>query len=505
MNRGLLASAALALVGAKPWSASGPVDLVIEGGSVIDGVSPGRRVADVIVDGGRVVHVGAVEGSLEARRRVDARGLVVTPGFIDLHAHGSVEAHGRNFLAMGVTTICLGQDGQSPNGMRLAALRRRFGRAKLAVNVAPLVGHATARAQAGIGHRKNPTEADLMRLEALVDEELRDGAFGVSTALEYEPGSFATLKELVRLARPVAASDGLVMSHLRSEDDDAIDAAVDELIAQGEQSGARVHVAHIKVVTGKGTRRAERLLERLERARSRGVRVTADFYPYEASYTTLAILFPEFAKAPNSYEAARRSRRDELLAHLRERVAARGGPSATLFGTGAARGKTLARVAAERGRRFEEVLLDMGPSGGSAAYFVMDPELQARLLLDANVMVGSDGSAETHHPRGHGTFARVIREFVVERRALTLEEAVSKMAGRAADTMRLSALGRGRLEAGAAADILVFDPARVKDEATYERPRALARGMKWVFVNGEAAVAEGKQTNVRNGQLLLRR
>jgi N-acyl-D-amino-acid deacylase len=504
LTQGLLASASLTLLGAAPAGSTAAVDLVIAGGTVMSGAVPRGVVTDVVVDRGVIVHVGEIPPGLVARRTIDARGLVVCPGFVDLHAHGNVHAHGRNFLAMGVTTIVLGQDGQSPDGRRMRELKRRHGHATLAVNVVPLAGHATVRALAGIGHRRSLGEAQLEKLERLVTEELRDGAFGLSTALEYEPGAFASREELARIARPVAAADAIVMSHLRSEDDDAIDAALDELLGQAASSGARVHVAHLKIVHATSVERAERLLRRLRDARAGGLRVTADAYPYEASYTTLGILFPSFAKPPHIYAEAVRARRDELLLHLRQRVTKRGGPAATLFGTDPYRGKTLDQVAREQGKPFEEVLLELGPNGGSAAYFVLSPLVQRRLLVEPKVMVGSDGSHATHHPRGHGTFARVLRELVVERRELTLAEAIAKMSVRASETVGLLALKRGLLDPGFAADLLVFDPADVKDEATYERPQVPARGMRWVIVNGVAAIAEGKPTTARGGRLLLR-
>jgi len=504
ITQGLLASTGLALLGAAPFESPDAVDLVVEGGTVMSGSVPDGTVADVVVDRGIVAHVGEVGPGLAARQRIDARGLVVCPGFVDLHAHGNVDAPGRNFLAMGVTTICLGQDGQSPDNRRMRELKKRHAKAHLAVNVVPLVGHATLRVAAGLGHRRDLGEAQLAKLEAIVAEELREGAFGLSTALEYEPGTFASSEELARIARPVAAVDALVMSHLRSEDDDAIDAALDELLAQSRSSGARIHIAHLKLVHATSLERAERFLQRLRVARAEGIRVSADAYPYEASYTTLGILFPPFAKPPHAYPAVAAARRDELLAYLRQRVHRRGGPAATLFGTDPHRGKTLAQVAREQGKPFEEVLLDLGPNGGSAAYFVLSPLIQRRILVEPRVMVGSDGSHTTHHPRGHGTFARVLRELVLERRELSLREAVAKMSTEACATVGLVARQRGRIARGFAADLLVFNPAEVKDEATYERPQVLARGMRWVLVNGIAAIAEGRPTGGRGGRLLLR-
>ena len=325
-------------------------------------------------------------------------------------------------------------------------------------------------------------------------------ARGLSTALEYQPGAQARQRELKAIAEAVAERDGIIMSHLRSEDDDRIDAALDELLSQGKL-GARVHVAHLKVVYGKGKERAEALLAKMAAARSAGIELTEDLYPYNASYTTVSILFPAFAKPPSSFQRARHQRRGELARFLRNKVHRRGGPEATLFGTAPYTGRTLAQIARARGKPFEDVLIDdIGPGGASAAYFVMDDELQSRLLADPWIMVGSDGGEYSSHPRGHGSFARILAEYVRKRKALTLTEAVRKMSGLASRTLGLQA--RGTLRPGSAADVLVFDPAQVQDHATYARPHRRSTGMRWVLVNGRIAVEEGRFTGARGGRVL---
>jgi N-acyl-D-aspartate/D-glutamate deacylase len=472
---------------------------------VVDGTGRPAVRADVLVQDDTIVHVGAIDPAVRVRKTVDAEGKIVAPGFIDPHSHGDPLAENNSFLAQGVTTICVGQDGRSPSDDRIRYWAKRVGRRRLRLNVAPFVGHGTVRGLAGVGASKDPTDKQLQKMARLVAREMDAGGWGLSTGLEYAPGIFAPLEELVHIAKPVAERNGVVMSHLRSEDDDKIDAALDELIAQGSGSGARVHVAHLKVVYGRGADRAERLLDRMKTARQGGVHLTADIYPYNASYTTIGIVFPAFAKPPNSYRKVVRTRRDELAEYLRKRIARRGGPEATLFGSNPWRGKTLAQVADELGRPFEDILIDeIGPGGASAAYFVMDDELQSRLLVDPHVMIGSDGRSTSRHPRGYGTFARVIREYVVKRKALSIEEAVRKMTGLTAQTVGLDRLKRGLVRAGYAADLVVFDPAAVIDRATYEDPNRLARGFDWVLVNGVAVRREGKSTGARAGRVLLR-
>jgi N-acyl-D-aspartate/D-glutamate deacylase len=483
-----------------PFEREGSFDLLITGGTVIDGLGGPGIQADVLVDDGRIVHVGAVAPGVEVGRRIDAKGKVVAPGFIDTHGHGDPEDENQNFVAQGVTTVCLGQDGKSPSDDRIGPWARRVGKKRLAVNAVPFVGHATARGVAKVG--RDPTPKELDRLAKVVAEELEAGAFGLTTGLEYPPGAFAPKEELVAIAKPVAESGTLVMSHLRSEDDDKIDAALDELLAQGK-AGARVHVSHIKVVYGQGAARAERLLGKIAEARKAGIAITADLYPYDASYTTIGILFPDFAKA-GSWKRVKRARREEVASYLRDKVGRRGGPEKTLFGTNPYRGKTLAEVAAAAKRPFEDVLIDdIGPDGASAAYFVMDEAVVARLLIDPHVMIATDGSSVSRHPRGYGTFAKVIDDYVIERRALTLEEAVRKMTSLPAATVGLE--DRGVIRPGQAADLVVFDPAAVEDRATYEEPHRPAAGMSWVLVNGVAAVEDGERTKKRGGRVLLRR
>jgi N-acyl-D-amino-acid deacylase len=481
-------------------------DLLIRNGTVIDGAGAPGRKADVLIDGDRIARVGSVDAAkVWARRAIDATGMVVTPGFIDVHAHGDPlkTPEFENFLSMGVTTICLGQDGESPQD--LAAWMREVEEARPGVNVATFVGHGTVRNLAGVELQRNPSRQQLQAMQRLVREAMQQGCLGLTTGLEYQPGSFANLEELIAVAQPVAQAGGLVMSHMRSEDDDAIEGALAELLAQGWGAGCPVHVSHIKVVYGHGAKRAEQILKQMQTARVGGLRVTADIYPYNASYTGIGIVFPDWAKPPHDYAQVVKTRRAELAEYLRDRVTRRNGPEATLFGTEPWTGKTLAQVAAQLDKPFEDVLIDdIGLGGAHAAYFVMDAELQERLLVDPHVMICSDGSSTSRHPRGHGAFARVIRKFVAERKLLSLEAAVHKMTGLAAATVGLDQVKHGLLVEGYAADLLVFDPQQVRDNATYEEPHRLATGFAWVVVNGQIARDNGRATGSRAGRLLRR-
>ena len=343
-----------------------------------------------------------------------------------------------------------------------------------------------------------PDDEAMARMTERLDAAL-EVAFGMSTGLEYNPGLHARRTELETLARTVGRHDRLIMSHMRNEDDDQLEASIAELLNQGEF--CRVHISHLKSVYGKGAERADEILGILENARQSGIEITADIYPYSASYTGIAILFPVWAKTVEQFEVARVERREELATYLRDRVNRRNGPEATLLGTAPYTGRTLAELAHELEMPFEDVLIDViGPAGASGAYFVMNDALQARLVQSPHVGVCSDGSPTGFHPRGHGTFARVIERFVERDKLLTLPAAIQKMTSFAANVLSIE--DRGTLEIGKKADIIVFDPGRVQETATFPEPFALANGFDVVIVNGNVAREDGRLTSVRHGRVL---
>ena len=496
----------------KDPSADPPTyDWYIRGGTVVDGTGRPARRADVLVRGDTIAHVGAVDpDTIGAAQIFDASGLHVTPGFIDPHAHGDPLETPRfcNALAMGVTTILLGQDGGGPEAQALADRLSAVADARPFANVGYLIGHNALRHESGIGY-DTPTKAERQRLAGLVEQGLDAGAFGVSLGLEYDPGIQAQMPELVAIARPVAVRDGVIMSHMRSEDAADIENSVAELIEQGRGSGAHVHAAHLKIVLSDDPAQAEAVLNRMETARENGVDITADVYPYTASFTGVSILFPEWARPPNDYETVRAKREAELRRYLTNRVNERNGPEATLFGTGRWTGMTLAEVADSTGRSFADVLMDLGPDGPSAAYFVMDEAVMKRFLAAEHTVVSSDGSSTMRHPRGHGAFARVLDRYTGPNALLHLEEAVHKMTGQTASIIGLDdpsrvRTPRGLVRAGYAADLLAFDPEAVQDRADFSHPHRLARGMRAVWVNGTrtwtgdtVAVSEGHGTALR--------
>ncbi len=475
-------------------------DWHITGGTIVDGTGAPAYQADILIRGDSIGFIGQLNpDTIQVARTVDAGGKIITPGFIDVHAHGNPLStpEFRNFLAMGVTTIVLGQDGSSPIPGKLKYWFKAVEKVQPAVNIATLAGHGTIRNKAEAGQLP-ATEQQLIQMEEFLASALEAGAFGMSTGLEYVPGMYADLNELKRIAALVGKYDGIVMSHLRSEDDEKIRASLNELAAQGKF--ARVHVSHLKVVYGEGAERAEEILNYIEKFREQGIKITADTYPYAASYTGIGIVFPKYAKTQAQFRQVMEQRHEQLKQYLKMKVTKRNGPDAILFGSGKYAGKTLKEAAAQESMSYIELLLVMGPDGPSAAHFVMNEELQDRIATAPHVVISSDGSPTMGHPRGYGAFAKVIRKYVVEQQTLSIEEAVHKMSGLPAQVMGFKK--RGLIKEGYKADLLIFDPEKVQDKATFARPHRLAEGFNWIWINGRLARKNGEFNEKRFGKVL---
>lgn len=472
--------------------------------TLVDGTGAPPRLADVLVTDDKIARIGAPagQGPGSAARIIAGEGRILAPGFIDTHSHGdpleqSFEAH----LAMGVTTIFVGLDGSGPRigkDLDLRTWLRAADSARLDVNVAALSSHGTLRRAVDIPDAvRRPDDAALARMAARLDAELRAGAFGLSYGLEYVPGIYSETPELTNLGRTVSRHGGVVMSHMRSENDDEIDASINELIASSLP--ARPHISHLKVVFGKGAQRARTLLDHLAAKRREGIELTADAYPYTAGYTGIAILFPEWALLPTDYASVLARRRQELRDYLEKRMIRRGGPEALLFGTPPYAGKTVAQAAQEAGLHFADFLIKIGPEGGRGAHFTMDKALQDTLLLDPFVAISTDGGPGIRHPRSTGTYAKLIEDYVVRERTLPIEEAIRKATTLPAGIVRFT--DRGVIRVGAKADLILFNSAKVRARSTYQDPFAKAEGFDLVMVNGRPAFEEGARAGT-SGRLL---
>ncbi len=472
--------------------------------TLVDGTGAPPRPADVLVTGDKIARIASPSGrkSRSAARIIEGEGRVLAPGFIDTHSHGDpLEQSLEALLAMGVTTIVVGVDGSGPRVGKDLDLRtwiRAASRAPIDLNVAALSSHGTLRRAVGVSDAvRRPDTASLRRMAAQLNSELRAGAFGLAYGLEYVPGIYSETPELTNLGRTTSRYGAVVMSHMRSENDDEIEASINELIASSLPG--RPHISHLKVVFGKGEQRARALLAFLSEKRRQGIELTADAYPYTAGFTGIAILFPQWALPPTDYSKVVAERRQELRDHLERRMIRRGGPEALLFGTPPYTGKTVAQAAQEAGLHFADFLLKIGPEGGRGAHFTLDKALQDTLLLDPFVAISTDGGPGIHHPRSTGTYAKLIEEYVVRDGTLSIQEAIRKATSLPARIMRF--IDRGVIRVGAKADLILFDPSKVRARSTYLDPFAKSEGFDLVMVNGRPAFEKGKQAST-SGRLL---
>lgn len=482
-------------------------DLLIRNASVVDGTGASAYRANVLVKGDAIAAIDRqMSADATAARVIEADGRTLAPGFIDMHAHGDpLEQSFENFLAMGVTTVVLGQDGDSVQ-LESAPAEQPFAQwagaaeaAGVQVNVAALSGHGSIRHLAQIPDSvRHLNDGQAKRMRAVLRADLQAGTFGMSTGLEYVPGIYSEPAEIIPLAQEVGTAGGVIMSHMRSEDDEKINQSIDELVAQGAY--ARVHISHLKIVFGKGAERGRELLAVIESKRKSGIDLTADAYPYTAGYTGIAILFPEWALPPADFKHIIATRRAELATYLERRMTKRGGPEAMLFGSQPYAGQTLAQAAAAAGKNYVDFLIELGPAGGEGAHFTMDEATQDVLFGDPSVAVCTDGSPGMRHPRSTGTYAKLFERYVREKKMLTLEQAVHKAAGLPAQIMRFA--DRGTIKVGAKADLVLFDVARVHATSSYVDPFTFAEGFDVVIVNGHVVRESATLQPGRHGRVL---
>ncbi len=492
-------------------------DLVIGNGRVLDGSANPWRRADVGIRAGRIGAVGDLSG-VAAARVIDAGGRLVAPGFIDAHSHAAEaltrEAlrDARALLAQGVTTIVGNPDGGGP--IDLAAQRAALERGGIGVNVALLVGHGSVRSAVIGADDRAPSAEELARMEAIVRRAVVDGAFGLSSGLFYAPGSFAATGEVVALAR---AAGGVYASHIRDEANYSVGvmAAVEEVIAVAEQARVRGIVTHVKALGPDNWGLGAAIAARIDLARARGVDVLADQYPYSASSTSLgAAIVPRWAQAGGA--AAFRARladpatREKIVAEMRENVRRRGGARAIVIAShGADRaleGQSLDQIAEARRLPPELAALAIVEAGGASivSFNMSDTDIDA-LMRKPWMMTSSDGGLALPgegrpHPRNNGAFTRKLAHYARDRGVVSLEEAVRSMTGLPAATFGFD--GRGAIAPGAAADVVVFDLAALRERATYADPHQMSEGMWLVLVNGEPAIENGAFTGKRAGVVL---
>lgn len=479
-------------------------DILVLGGRFHDGRGSAEKVADVAIRGDRIVAIGDL-AAWSAEKRIDAKGLVVAPGFIDLHSHSDSRILAkrtrlnRSFLTQGCTTVVTGNCGGGKIDVDVYFGRLRKNGA--GTNVAHLLPHGSIRSRAMGGSADRPaTEEELARMRAIFDKGMRNGAFGMSTGLIYAPGRFAKTDEILACAKVVAEHGGIYVSHIRSEGSGLLD-AVREAIAIGESSGCPTHISHFKASVPPNWGKVVDAAKLVQQARGRGHRVTADQYPYRASSTSLAALvIPGSARAGTNEDLIRRLddpvRGAEIRTAIREAFERRGGYDKILIAAYRKKpewnGLTIEAAARAADVDPVELVCTMQRSGRvSAVAFSMCDEDVEFVMTNPWVATASDGSSQVAdatrpHPRSYGTFPRKIGLYAIERKVLTLAAAIRSCSGLPAEILGIT--DRGSLEVGNFADIVVFDPATLRDRATFSEPHQHSVGVHWVLVNGVAAI-----------------
>ncbi len=507
----------LLLLSCTAFVVAADFDLIIRNARIVDGTGGPASDGSIAVKAGRIAQLGAVTGSATAE--IDAHGQVAAPGFIDVHTHSENIAKipaAENFLRMGVTTIVTGNCGGSRTDV--AKFFSELEHAKVAINVATLIGHNSVRMQAMGGSIVGAPSADeLETMRKLVDQAMKDGAVGLSTGLIYVPGSFAGTDEIITLAKIASAHGGIYASHMRAETL-KIFSAIEELIRIAREAKIRAEVSHIKLTGPSAWGMTAKVLAMLDKARAEGLAITHDQYAYTASSTGLAQLIPDKARAGKRADFIARiedpAQKADIIAEMNRMREKQGRKDysyvviARFAADPSLNGKTIPEAAKLKrgGDSLEEqieLLFDIERQGGGSAVFhgMNEDDVQA-FLRHPLTMIASDGGPrvlgeDVPHPRSYGNNARVLGRYVREMKVLTIEEAVRRMTSLPAQTFHLG--DRGVLKVGAWADIVVFDPAKVRDPATFEDPHHYAEGFTHVLVNGVPVIRDAALTESRPG------
>jgi N-acyl-D-amino-acid deacylase len=495
-------------------------DLVITNARIVDGTGNPWFRADIGINNGRIARIGRINAG-EGAQVIDARGQVVAPGFIDVHTHVESiyqQAEAENFVRMGVTSLVTGNCGFSETdiGQFLGKIKEK----PLTVNLATLIAHGSVRDKVMGAANRAPSDEELRRMEALVEQAMKDGAVGLSTGLIYVPGTYAKTDEIVALARVAARYGGVYATHMRNEGNEVV-AAIRESLQIGEQAGLPVEISHFKISSRKLWGQSAQTIGLVREARGRGQVVTVDQYAYTASSTSLDSRLPSWLLEGGREEGKKRladkETRERVVREMKESLKESGFKDfdyAVVAGYDANpsfNGKSIAAIAKEvRGKSDVksqiEQMLEMYMAGGAAmVYHGMSEEDVQNIMREPFTMIASDSGVRrlgegVPHPRGYGNNARVLGHYVRELRLLSLEDAIRKMTSLPAQTFNLR--DRGLLREGYAADLVIFDDAAIADRATFAQPHQYASGISYVIVNGELVLAEGRMTGAHPGQAL---
>jgi len=503
------------------FAAAQQADILIKIGKVLDGTGNSWYYADVAVTNGKIVAIGKLT-TYTASQILDAKGLIVAPGFIDVHTHCEGDekknplAH--NFLLDGVTTVVTGNCGSS--NTNLAAYFALLDSVKMSINIASLVGHNDVRKAVMGTAMRDPSETELQQMEAIVAKAMQDGAVGLSTGLIYIPGTYSKTSEVVRLAKVAASYGGVYASHMRDEGDSVVE-AINEAIYIGRVANMPVEISHFKLSGQQNWGRSKQTVAMIEAARKEGLDVTIDQYPYTASSTNLGTLMPDWIMADGQDSIVARLSNPVIqqqvakvmlqklakrkLKHFSYPVVAYFKADTTL------NGKSIEQVNQIKGRPYTAkdeayMVMEMIKQGGAQMVFHgMGDEDVKRIMQYPFNMFASDASIRQFgvgapHPRGYGTNARVLAKYVRDEHVISLEEAIRRMTSLPAQKFQLK--NRGLLKEGFAADIVVFNEATVQDQSTYQQPHQYSTGFKYVLVNGKLVIDNEQHNGTRSGMVL---
>lgn len=511
----------LFLLPLSAFSQSETCDILITNGKIIDGTGNSWYYGNIAIKNGKIFKIGR-DIKPVAARTIDANGLIIAPGFIDVHTHiegdEAKQPTADNFIYDGVTTVVAGNCGAS--NIEIGKYLQWIDSLKLSINVATLIGHNDIR-KAVMGRvNRDATPEEMQRMENIVDKAMKDGAVGLSTGLIYIPGTYTKTPEIVDLAKVAAKYHGLYASHMRDEGD-SVTEAIEEALTVGREAKIPVEISHFKLSGQQNWGRSKVTVPMIEAARKEGIEVTIDQYPYTASSTSISTLLPDEILADGQDSIRARLERpatkkyvmDFMIRRLKKRklkhfsyaVVASYAPDSTY------NGKSIEQINLMKGRKHKvteeaQTIVDIMMNGGAGAVFHgMSDEDVKRIMKYPYNMFASDASirvfnAGMPHPRGYGTNARVLSKYVRDEKVISLEEAIRRMTSLPAQKFQLK--DRGLIKEGMAADIVIFDEKEVKDMSTYEQPHAYSKGFHFVIVNGAITVDNEKHNGTRAGRAL---
>lgn len=498
-----------------------PCDILITNGKIIDGTGNSWYYGSIAIKDGKIFAVGR-EINLTAKKTIDAKGMIVAPGFIDVHTHleddETKDPEAKSFIYDGVTTCITGNCGSS--NVDVGKYLQWIDSLKLSINVATLVGHNDVRKEIMGRANRDATPDEMKRMDELVEKAMKDGAVGLSTGLQYIPGVYSKTPEIVELAKVASRYNGLYATHMRHEGD-SIAYSINETLTIGREAKIPLEISHFKCSGQNNWGRSKETVGMIEAARKEGIEVTIDQYPYTASSTSISILIPEDVLADGQDSIKARLQRPEVkkhvisslmqilkrrkLKHFAYAVVANFPPDTSY------NGKSIEQINLLKGRKHKakyeaETIIDIMLSGGASAVFHgMSEEDVKRIMQYPFNMIASDASIRVlgkgmPHPRGYGTNARVLGKYVREEKVISLEEAIRRMTSLPAQKFQLK--DRGLLREGYAADIVIFDEKEVTDVSTFEKPHAYSKGFHFVIVNGMLTVENEKHNGSRTGKAL---